>query len=519
MGSEPASRAMTMLAQLDEAQRGEAWARWLVLAPAVEDGVALTEAAVRAGIPLRTACRWLTRYRADGLAGLARALRADRGTRRTRPELVALIEGLALRRPRPSVATIFRRAGQAAAQRGWAAPAYSTVHAIVSSLDPALVCLAHEGPEAFRDQFELVYRRQAQRPNDVWQADHTQLDLLVLDADGRPARPWLTAVLDDHSRAVAGYTVFLGAPSALNLSLALRQAIWSKSDPAWAIHGLPDVLYVDHGSDFTSHHIAQVAVDLHIQIINSIVARPQGRGKVERLCGTITTELLPELPGHLVHGTPASRPRLTLPELDAALGAWVTATYNARAHSETGVAPQQAWLADGWLPRTPDSLEALDLLLVMVAKPRVVQRDGIRFEGLRYLDPTLASYVRRRVTIRYDPRDLTQIRVFFRDRFLCRAVNPDHAGEAITLKDIQAARAAHRRALRAEITTRKTAVAEFLPTHAPEATRPIAVPDATRDEQTQPPAARRPLGLHLYLEDLDGQPHRLSDDDPDHDDR
>ena len=34
--------------------------------------------------------------------------------------------------------------------------------------------------------------------------------------------------------------------------LALRQAIWHKTDPAWPMCGLPDVLYVDHGSDFTS---------------------------------------------------------------------------------------------------------------------------------------------------------------------------------------------------------------------------------------------------------------------------
>ena len=75
-------------------------------------------------VPLRTAQRWLARYRADGLAGLARPQRSDRGVRRTRPELVALIEGLALRRPRPSVATITRRAGQSAAERGWPAPSY-----------------------------------------------------------------------------------------------------------------------------------------------------------------------------------------------------------------------------------------------------------------------------------------------------------------------------------------------------------------------------------------------------------
>ena len=64
--------------------------------------------------------------------------------------------------------------------------------------------------------------------------------------------------------------------------------------------------------------------------------------------------------------------------------AGITTAYHQRPHSETGRPPQQAWLADGWLPRTPDSLDDLDLLLVMVATPRVVHRDGIRFQGLRY---------------------------------------------------------------------------------------------------------------------------------------
>jgi len=40
--------------------------------------------------------------------------------------------------------------------------------------------------------------------------------------------------------------------------------------------------YVDHGSDFTSIHLEQVAADLRFQLIYSTVARPQGRGKIER---------------------------------------------------------------------------------------------------------------------------------------------------------------------------------------------------------------------------------------------
>ena len=142
---------------------------------------------------------------------------------------------------------------------------------------------------------------------------------MILDASAKAVRPWLTTVIDDHSRALAGYMVFLGAPSALHTSLALRQAIWRKIDPLWQVCGIPDVLYVDHGSDFTSKHLEQVAVDLHFELVYSTIARPQGRGKVERLFGTLNTELLPDLPGHLVHGKPAKPPRLSLSELDPIL--------------------------------------------------------------------------------------------------------------------------------------------------------------------------------------------------------
>jgi putative transposase len=41
------------------------------------------------------------------------------------------------------------------------------------------------------------------------------MDLWVLDEHNRPARPWLTIVLEDYSRAVAGYALSLHAPSSI----------------------------------------------------------------------------------------------------------------------------------------------------------------------------------------------------------------------------------------------------------------------------------------------------------------
>jgi putative transposase len=94
----------------------------------------------------------------------------------------------------------------------------------------------------------------------------------------------------------------------------------------------------------------------------------------------------------------------------------------------------------GFLPRMPDSLEQLDLLL-LTATARKVHPDGIRFQGLRYIDTTLAANIGESVMLRYDPRDAAEVRVFFyNDRFLCRAICPDLAGAVITLRDVLKAR-------------------------------------------------------------------------------
>ncbi len=150
---------MPTLADLDPADRAVAAHRWEVLRPHVEGGVTLPAAAAHSGVPCRTPQRWLAQYRKCGLTGLAPRERSDSGKRRLPDDLVHLIEGLALQRPAPAVTTITRAVGDVATRNGWPVPAYSTVRAIVTGLDPHLVTLAHDGPVALRDKYELVYRR------------------------------------------------------------------------------------------------------------------------------------------------------------------------------------------------------------------------------------------------------------------------------------------------------------------------------------------------------------------------
>jgi putative transposase len=243
--------------------------------------------------------------------------------------------------------------------------------------------------------------------------------------------------------------------------------------------GIPAVFHVDHGSDFTSRHLEQVAADLKVRLVFSTIGQPPGRGKIERHFNTVNQLCLAHLPGYAPASTPerAARARLTLAELDHAIARFVVGEYNQRPHGETGQPPQHRWEGGGWLPRIPDSLEQLDLLLLTVAKPRKVHPDGIHFQGLRYLDPTLAAYVGEPVTIRYDPRDLAELRIFHSDRFICRAICPELADQTISLKEIQAARTTRRRQLHGRLAERRSLVDELLAVHQPDS--PPALTPAT----------------------------------------
>ena len=152
-----------------------ALARYDLLRPCVEGGISLTEVARTQCLPRRTVQRWLAQYRHAGLVRLARRGRSDQGSARALlPECKEVIEGLALRKPPPSVALVHRQACEIARQQGWEVPAYHGVYRVIRQLDPALLTLAHEGSKAYRLTFDLLHRREASTANEIWQADHTQ---------------------------------------------------------------------------------------------------------------------------------------------------------------------------------------------------------------------------------------------------------------------------------------------------------------------------------------------------------
>src|SRR5712692_10637053 len=324
-----------------QVQRTEALKRFHLIRPFLEDGIPLTQMATHAHLPVRTLRRWVQRYRAHGLLGLVHVQRSDQGVRRSvSPQLQHVIEGLALQKPRRTIATIHREVARICQEQVWKTPSYSTIERVVQHLDPALLTFAHQGSKVYREEFDLIYRHEANAPNELWQADHSLLPIFVLNEQDKPTKPWLTIILDDYSRGVPGYYLGFASPTALQAALTLHQAIWRKADPRWHLCGIPAHFYTDNGSDFTSQHLEQVAADLKIELVFSWPGHPRGRGKIERFFRSVEQLLLPHLPGFVGANGKTPGTSLSLSTFDTCFRTWLLSDYHQRVQEETHSAPQ-----------------------------------------------------------------------------------------------------------------------------------------------------------------------------------
>jgi putative transposase len=141
--------------------------------------------------------------------------------------------------------------------------------------------------------------------NQVWQADHTCLDIMLTDEYGEPLdRPWLTKITDSYSRCIMGIHLSFDPPSSQVVALALRHAILPKQydleyklREEWGAYGIPEDMFTDGGSDFKSEHLKDIA--FHLDFCLHLRDRKEEGGIEERGFGTINTDFLSGFYGYL----------------------------------------------------------------------------------------------------------------------------------------------------------------------------------------------------------------------------
>ncbi len=428
--------------------------KYHIISPYLFNNSSLSNISNHTNINLRTLQRWISQYNQNGLEGLNRKKRSDCGNRRkVEKKIQEVIEGLVLSKQRLSISNITKILEEYCLKNKCGVVNYHTVRRIVQSLPKDITTLAQCGDKAYADKYEIIMRRESKYPNQIWQVDHSLLNVQVIQADKSKEKPWLTIIIDDYSRAIMGFSLFTGAPSAMQTALTLRKAIWFKEEPNWPFCGIPGTLYTDHGSDFTSTHIEHVCADLKIRLIHSAVGKPRGRGKVERFFLSLEQKLIEKLN--------FNKKDHSLEELERAIKKFIIEEYHHTIHSTTKATPTELWNKHQIIPRMPESIEKLNLLLLRPKKLRVVQRDGIHFCGLKYFHPNLAAYVGECIMIRYDPSDLGEIWVYDQNQFICKAVCDELQDQNISYKELKSTKVNRRSQLKQQIKDKTCALQQF----------------------------------------------------------
>lgn len=368
---------------------------------------------------------------------------------------------------------------------------------------------------------QLVFLRwQAERRNELWQADCCKLDIWVRPSRGsRPVRPWLIVFLDDRTRLVMGALLCMAAaPTAEDTAAAAVQAMILKTSPDGSIvyGGRPDRIVWDNGPEFRAELVVRLAAAAGFSGTPALRYSPWQKGKIERFFRTFQYWVLASLPGwskspRLSDGTPVfvgdPSQLLTDEELWAHIAERIDYYNWRRPHSALGRrTPGEVWASQ------PDSLvelaESARLMgLLRTRAPRRAHKDGVAFANTKWLalDDIYDDWVGARLGVGYLPHDRSQIQLFSpKGDPLCPAYDqnsftPEELYAIINRRDghVQviegAARAAHDlRLARAAVLRRREADPGFVTIALARRTGTVAAPDAK-------PAAATPKPDEAFL--------------------
>ena len=329
-------------------------------------------------------------------------------------------------------------------------PSYTTfTRRVKSDIPEAVEVLGREGQKAFRDRCAPYIRRtyEGMASNEWWIADNHTFDVITQGDNGQRHRLYLTAFFDARSGIFTGCYVTLN-PSSQATLIALRKGILK--------YGIPENIYVDNGREFLTFDIGglghrkkkpkdgqerfeppPVFERLGIKMTNAIVRNAKAKiierrfrdvkDHLSRLFDTYTGGNVLEKPERLKGVLKNGEIPLdsTFTETVEELLDWY---FNQQPYGGEVVAdrgkPRQQVYNENLHTRRVAGAEDLNLMLMRSARPQKVTRRGVHLDiaGQRldyWNDDMLMNLLGKQVYFRYDPDDLSEVRVYdLEDRYI-----------------------------------------------------------------------------------------------------
>jgi len=408
------------------------------------------ERAKLAEVDRSTVYRWLDAYESSGLlSSLLPPNRKGPGDKKLDEDIEKIIEDVIkekfLKKRKISPMKVFKEVKDQCRAAKLKPPHYNTVRNRIQAIPKKVRRAARVGAREAGEMFDPIRGKypDAKFPYAVFQIDHTQLPINIVDEENREPinKPWLTLAIDVNSRMVPGFYLSLDPPSAMAVGLCLVHAILPKEKwlakrdikTGWPIWGLMDVVHADNAKEFRGNMLKRALEEHHFDLYWRPAKTPNYGGHIESLLGTFMDDLraLPGAVGKDQEGRGDYRPEkeaaMTLKELERWLAVYIVEDYHQRFHSGINMSPIKKYelgiFGDDDIPGRgiPDRIVDEDALRIdfLPFVERTVQNYGVVIDHVHYYGHVLNRWInatdpenqkaKRYFIFRYDPRDMSML--------------------------------------------------------------------------------------------------------------
>jgi len=406
-------------------------------------------------ISLKTACKMLgckksTFYRTlnksysevGSLALIGDVRGRKNGTRMLPSNLESIISNAISKKYKgggTSFAAVYREVLDVCAESGLIPPSRTAVVARIKQIPVKVLYQLKNGAEAAGEKYGAKPSKLAtKRALQVFQMDHTLADLIICDTRRNPiGRPWLTLVIDVHTRVIVGYYIALHAPSTISVACAIAFSVMPKNDfiksigfddLSYPFYGKPEAIHLDNAKEFKSIAFQKACAYHKINIKWRPIGKKHYGGHIERLIGTMMNGHVHLLPGTTYSNAQQrkgydseKKSALTLKEFSEWFAREVV-IYNGTRHSALGRSPGDAW-AESISKQEQKTLTSAEIfrfrLDFMPEDTRCISSKGILFNCKYYYSPALSQHIGlKNVPIKYDPYSLKKIWVKIGDSYI-----------------------------------------------------------------------------------------------------
>jgi len=233
-----------------------------------------------------------------------------------------------------------------------------------------------------------------EQPGALWVGDFEHGPPVM--GQGEAKKTHLSAWIDCYSRFIVEARYYVRENLDILIDSLLR---------AWGNQGASRELYVDNAKIYHANAFKLACTQLNIKLLHRPPREPQPGGLIERFFQTCQSQFESEVRASSI---------MTLEELNRALAAWLAIAYHQELHSQTGQTPHERYHQEPRLVRQVDVGAVLTFFHQRLERKVDVDFSDVRFKNLFFaVDPKLRG---DRLIVEYDPfSSLEEVQLYSRE--------------------------------------------------------------------------------------------------------